>query len=190
MLIAFHKPYGVLSQWNENPDQLGQMTLAGFSLPRNCLPLGRLDMDSEGLLLLSDEPELERHLLHPSREHRRVYQVQVEGSVSEASLDKVRAGGLAIRGYETLPCIARMLEQAPEIAPRVPAIEVHPRLGSTWLELELREGKNRQVRRMTAKLGHPTQRLVRVQIGDYALGDLAAGAWRELDEQQRELVFM
>lgn len=190
MLIAFHKPYGVLSQWNENPDQPGQLTLGEFSLPRSCLPLGRLDMDSEGLLLLSDELELERCLLHPSRGHSRVYQVQVEGKVSEPSLDKLRAGGLEIRGYKTLPCIARRLEQAPEIAPRVPAVEVHPRLGTTWLELELREGKNRQVRRMTAKLGHPTQRLVRVQIGGFVLGDLAAGAWVELDVRQRSLVFV
>ncbi len=190
MIIAFHKPYGVLSQFNENPDQPGQRTLTDFDLPSCCLPIGRLDLDSEGLLLLSDDPAVETKLFHSSQEHRRLYTVQVEGQVDDAGLRLLREGGMDIRGHKVLPCQAKKLVEAPVLDEREPAVVVHPKLGCSWLELELREGKNRQVRRMTAKIGHPTQRLVRLKIGDYSLESLPPGAWIELSEASIQQLFI
>lgn len=189
MILAVHKPYGVLSQFNVNPDYPDQRTLGELGLPPEMYVVGRLDRDSEGLLLLTDEKDLERQLLHPEVGHSRAYMVQVDGSPSEADLSVLRRGGLEIRGYSTQPCRVKKLRVAPPFSKRVPAVDPSAEARSCWLEMILREGKNRQVRRMTAKIGCPTLRLVRVRIGALELGDLAVGEWRMLSEQERALLF-
>jgi 23S rRNA pseudouridine2457 synthase len=190
MLIALHKPYGVLSQFTPEPGSRWR-TLADFGLPKNCYALGRLDADSEGLLLLSDEPGLNSRLLDPKNAHRREYWAQVERVPDADALAQLARGGLALDGYRTLPCRARLLAPAPApaIAPRDPPIRFRKNVPDAWLALELTEGKNRQVRRMTAAVGHPTLRLVRARIGRFALGDLPPGAWRELTAAERAAVF-
>lgn len=189
MLVAFNKPYGVLSQFNQNPDEPEQRTMKGFGLPDEVFPLGRLDLDSEGLILLTDERDIVDLLLHPRHKHRRRYTVQVEGEPDDVALEKLRKGGLEIRGYRTLPCRAKLLKAEPDLPPRDPPIRVRAVIPDRWLVLELREGKNRQVRRMTAKVGHPTLRLVRTGIGALPLGDLAPGEWRKLTDEERAAVF-
>lgn len=185
MLIAFHKPYGVLSQFN--PDGSPNRTLAGYQIPSRLYPLGRLDADSEGLLLLSDEPGLNSKLLDPSRGHLRTYWVQVEGIPDEADLETLRTGVL-IQGRNTLPCRANAMTP-PNIPPRNPPIRFRKNVADSWIELELSEGKNRQVRRMTAAVGHPTLRLYRARIGRYELGNLPPGRWVTLGPDERAQVF-
>ena len=177
MLLAFHKPHGVLSRFT--PDGSPNRTLAEFSFPKGVYPVGRLDADSEGLLLLSDEPELNERLLHPKHAHGRIYWAQVERIPSPDAIAQL-ARGVVIQNYKTLPCRAWILDPQPELPPRDPPIRFRKNVADCWLGLELVEGKNRQVRRMTAAIGHPTLRLLRVQIGDIALGDLPAGQWRIL----------
>jgi 23S rRNA pseudouridine2457 synthase len=188
VLLAFHKPYGVLSQFTPEPGSRWS-TLAEFGFPKNVYPLGRLDADSEGLLLLSDEPGLNTRLLDPKYAHRREYWAQVEGVPSAEALTRLTHGGIDLEGHRTLPCVARWLDPAPAIAPRDPPIRVRKNIPDCWLALELTEGKNRQVRRMTASVGHPTLRLIRVRIGDFVLGDLAPDKWRELNAAERATVF-
>lgn len=185
MLIAFHKPYGVLSQFT--PDGSPNRPLADFAFPKNVYPIGRLDADSEGLLLLSDEPEWNARLLEPKHAHEREYWVQVERIPSTAALEQLRHG-VVIQGHQTLPCRARLLEPQPQLAARVPPIRVRKNVPDCWIGLQLIEGKNRQVRRMTAAVGHPTLRLLRVRIGQFLLGELAAGKWRIMNELERKLV--
>lgn len=187
MFLAFHKPYGVLSQFTPEPGSRWR-TLAEFGLPRHVYPLGRLDADSEGLLLLSDEPGLNVRLLDPRHAHRREYWVQVEGIPDAAALAAL-ARGIVVEGRRTLPARARRLEPAPALPPRDPPIRARKTVPDTWIALELTEGRNRQVRRMTAAAGHPTLRLVRVRIGQFELGDLAPGTWRELSTGERAAVF-
>ena len=186
MLIAFHKPYGVLSQFT--PDGSSNRPLVEFRFPKEVYPLGRLDADSEGLLLLSDEPGLNARLLHPRRGHERTYWAQVERIPSREVLDQLERG-VVIQGYRTLPCRARLLESVPHLSPRDPPIRYRKNVPDAWVELQLVEGKNRQVRRMTAAIGHPTLRLVRVAIGNFKLGSLTVGEWRELNETERRTVF-
>jgi 23S rRNA pseudouridine2457 synthase len=186
MLIAFHKPYGVVSQFT--PDGSPNVTLAEFAFPKNVYPIGRLDADSEGLLLLSDEAELNERLLHPDHGHERTYWAQVERIPSAEALHALERG-VMIQGRRTLPCRARLLEPAPQVPPREPPIRFRKNVPDCWMALELIEGKNRQVRRMTAAVGHPTLRLLRVQIGGFALGDLPAGQWRRLEEEERSAVW-
>ncbi len=188
VLIALHKPYGVLSQFAPEPGSKWR-TLAEFSLPPGVYPLGRLDADSEGLLLLSDEPGLNTRLLDPRHAHRREYWAQVEGVPLPASLARLEQGGIEIDDYRTLPCRARLLDPAPDLLPRDPPIRVRKSVPDRWLALELTEGKNRQVRRMTAAIGHPTLRLIRVRIGEYHLGQLAPGTWRDLTAAERAQIF-
>lgn len=187
MLIALHKPYGVLSQFTPEPGSRWR-TLADFKLPPQVYALGRLDADSEGLLLLSDEAGLNSRLLDPEAGHRREYWVQVEGVPDAAAMARL-AAGVTIGGYRTQPCNARRLDPAPAVPPRDPPIRVRKSVPDRWLSLELTEGKNRQVRRMTAAVGHPTLRLLRVRIGQFALGELACGKWRELSAAERAAVF-
>ena len=203
VLIAFHKPYGVLSQFTG--DGSPNRPLAEFGFPKNVYPIGRLDADSEGLLLLSDEARWNEKLLHPRHAHEREYWAQVEKIPTREALDRLQRG-LVIQGRKTLPCRAWLLAPQPEvirwgetpgepnarqpatpargdarpttIPPRVPPIRFRKRVPDGWIGLELTEGKNRQVRRMTAAIGHPTLRLVRVRIGNFWLGDLPPGQWR------------
>lgn len=186
MVIAFHKPYGVLSRFT--PDGSPHRTLAEFGFPPGVYPLGRLDADSEGLLLLSDEPGLNHRLLDPRRGHRRVYWAQVERVPTDEALAAL-ARGVIIQGRRTRPCRVWRLEPEPVLPPRNPPIRFRKNVPTAWIALELVEGKNRQVRRMTAAVGHPTLRLIRVQIGNLALGDLPPGQWRVLDRQERALLF-
>ena len=188
VLLAFHKPYGVLSQFTPEPGSRWR-TLAEFGLPQATYPLGRLDADSEGLLLLSDEPGLNSRLLDPANAHRREYWVQVERLPSADAFARLTRGGIPIDGHASLPCRARLIEPAPLIAPRDPPIRFRKNVPDCWVALELIEGKNRQVRRMTAAVGHPTLRLMRVRIGEFTLGDLAPGKWRELTAIERAAVF-
>lgn len=186
MLLAFHKPYGVLSQFT--PDGSPNRTLAEFGFPPGVYPIGRLDADSEGLLLLSDEAALNARLLEPRHAHGRVYWAQVERVPDDGALARLEAG-VIVAGRKTLPCRARRLDPQPQIAPRDPPIRFRKNVPDCWIELELVEGKNRQVRRMTAAVGHPTLRLMRVQIGKFRLGEeLAAGQWRKLTDAERAAV--
>lgn len=208
MLIAFYKPYGVLSQFT--PEHPGQETLARFGFPPRVYPIGRLDADSEGLMLLSDEPGLNARLLDPRHAHPREYWVQVERIPSAEALRQL-AHGVRIGSYLTQPCLVRQLEPPPKVCPldadlsrltlaigpeppfivpaRTPPIRYRKTVPDCWIAIELREGKNRQVRRMTAAVGHPTLRLLRVRIGGFWLGQLLPGQWRELTPDERCAVF-
>jgi 23S rRNA pseudouridine2457 synthase len=219
VLIAFNKPFGVLSQFTG--DGPASRTLAEFNFSKDVYPIGRLDADSEGLLLLSDEPEWNERLLHPRQAHQREYWAQVERIPAPEALKKLERGVL-IQGRKTLPCRAWLLEPQPEVAatprrssvaatppwqpvpvvgatttpfgdgasppqipPRNPPIRFRKSVPDCWIGLELIEGKNRQVRRMTAAIGHPTLRLIRVRIGGLKLGTLAAGEWKVLSMEER-----
>jgi 23S rRNA pseudouridine2457 synthase len=185
VLLAFNKPHGVLSRFT--PDGSTHRTLAAFGFPPRVYPIGRLDADSEGLLLLSDEAELNERLLHPRNAHEREYWVQVERLPTAETLAKL-AAGLVIQGHRTRPGRAWLLDPQPTMPPREPPIRFRKTVPDCWLALELTEGRNRQVRRMTAALGHPTLRLVRVRVGAFALGDLQPGRWRQLGEAERKAV--
>ncbi len=185
VLIAFNKPFGVLSQFTR--DGSPNRPLAEFGFPKNVYPIGRLDADSEGLLLLSDESQWNEKLLHPRHAHGREYWAQVEKIPQREALDQLQLG-LIVQGHKTLPCRAWLLEPQPQIPPRNPPIRFRKSVPDCWIGLELVEGKNRQVRRMTAAIGHPTLRLVRVRIGNFWLGDLAAGQWRILEKQELALI--
>ena len=185
MLIAFHKRYGVLSQFTRDGSDF--RTLAEFGFPPRVYPIGRLDADSEGLLLLSDETELNERLLHPRHGHRRVYWAQVERIPTADALRKL-AKGVLLQGRKPLPCRAWLLKPQPELRPRDPPIRFRKNVPDCWIALELVEGRNRQVRRMTAAIGHPTLRLIRVRIGKFQLGDLPAGKWKILTALERKLV--
>ena len=186
MLVVFHKPYGVLSQFT--PDGSPNRTLSDFGLPPRVYPLGRLDADSEGLLLLADEPGLNSRLLSPEHRHRRTYWAQVERIPSEDGLSRL-SKGIRIQGHTTLPATITLLDPQPVMPPRDPPIRSRKSVPDCWISLELVEGKNRQVRRMTAAIGHPTLRLIRVRIGDLPLGDLPPGSWRQLTPAERAAVF-
>jgi 23S rRNA pseudouridine2457 synthase len=185
MLIAFHKPFGVLSQFSA--DGSPNHALAEFGFPSNVYPIGRLDADSEGLLLLSDEAELNQRLLHPRHAHKREYWVQVERTPTREALGRLEKG-VAIQGRNTLPCRAWILSPQPQLPPRDPPIRFRKTVPTCWIALELIEGKNRQVRRMTAGVGHPALRLIRMRMGELALGNLPPGEWKKLNRQEQNLV--
>lgn len=184
MLIAFHKPFGVLSQFT--PDGSTHRTLAGFDFPPKVYPIGRLDADSEGLLLLSDESHLNQRLLPPDRAHQRTYWAQVERIPTPEAIALLQRG-LQIQDYKTRSCRAWLLDPQPTVPPRNPPIRFRKNVPDAWMALELVEGKNRQVRRMTAAIGHPTLRLIRVSFGQLQLGALPYGQWRELTAAERRL---
>ena len=177
MLLSFHKPFDVLSQFT--PEVGGQRTLAEFGLPKGVYPIGRLDRDSEGLLLLSVEPHLVARLADPESKVAKRYLVQVEGQPSPDQL-RLLAAGVEIRinkhVYRTAPAAAECIP-APGFAARQPPVRFRKTVPDAWLELVITEGKNRQVRRMCAAVGLPVLRLVRVSIGPYQLGDLTPGRW-------------
>src|SRR5262249_30733076 len=156
---------GVLSQFTPEPGSRWR-TLAEFAFPKGVYPLGRLDADSEGLLLLSDERELNARLLHPSRGHTRTYWAQVERVPDRDALQQLERG-VVVAGRKTLPGRAELLDPQREVPPREPPIRFRKNVPDAWIALELVEGKNHQVRRMTAAVGHPTLRLMRVRIGAF-----------------------
>jgi 23S rRNA pseudouridine2457 synthase len=182
VLIAFNKPFGVLSQFTSDGSK--NRALSEFGFPKNVYPIGRLDADSEGLLLLSDEPEWNAKLLQPRHAHEREYWAQVERVPSPEQLKKLEKG-LFIQGRKTLPCRAWVLDPQPTIPPRDPPIRFRKSVPDCWIALELIEGKNHQVRKMTAAIGHPTLRLLRVRIGNFWLGDLEPGKWKVLTDAER-----
>jgi 23S rRNA pseudouridine2457 synthase len=180
--ILFYKPYGVLSQFTAERGS-AHRTLKDYLDVPGIYPAGRLDHDSEGLLLLTDDGALQHQLTAPRFGHRRTYWVQVEGVPAEGELERLRRG-VEIQGVRTKPAEVRMLDGAPELAPREPPIRYRKSVPTRWLEMTLREGRNRQVRRMTAAVGHPTLRLVRCAIGELGIGGLRPGEWRELTGEE------
>jgi 23S rRNA pseudouridine2457 synthase len=180
--LAFYKPYDVLCQFT---DTVGRMTLKNFITMSRVYPVGRLDRDSEGLLLLTDDGRLAHHLTDPRYEHPRTYVVQVERVPSPSALETLRHG-LVLRDGPTRPAEVSLLEEPPALPERPKPIRFRKNVPTAWLRLVLREGRNRQVRRMTAAVGHPTLRLIRVAIGPIELGGLEPGHWRELSETERE----
>ncbi len=182
MIVAFNKPYGVLSQFTKITAE--HRTLAEFGLPKTVHAIGRLDWDSEGLLLLSDEREWNDLLLHPRHEHERIYHAQVEGVATKEAMAALEKGVL-IQGRKTKPCRASLLNE-PHYPPRNPPIRFRLKIPTSWIELKLIEGKNRQVRRMTAAVGFPTLRLVRAAMGGFTLGNLEPGKWRELRLKEKQ----
>jgi len=179
VLVAFNKPMGVLCQFTDRSVP-PRPTLAGFGLPPGVYPAGRLDHDSEGLLLLTDEGRLVSRIADPRHRLPKTYLVQVEGDPAPEQLAKLRAGPV-LRDGPTRPAAVRRLDAPPPLWPRDPPVRVRRTVPDAWLELSIREGRNRQVRRMTAAVGLPTLRLVRVAIGGVQLDGLAPGAWREED---------
>ncbi|KRD72500.1 pseudouridine synthase [Lysobacter sp. Root983] len=177
MLIAFNKPYGVLCQFTDR-SQPPRPTLAGFGLPPEVYAAGRLDHDSEGLLLLTDDGGLAHRLTDPRHKQSKTYWVQVEGDPSEAQLHALREG-VDLNDGRTRPAQATRIE-TPTLWPRDPPVRFRKTVPDAWLALTIGEGRNRQVRRMTAAVGLPTLRLVRVAIAEHRLDGLAPGAWREL----------
>ena len=175
MLIAFNKPYGVLSQFTDR-SMPPRRTLAGFGLPPGVYAAGRLDFDSEGLLLLTDDGALAHRLSDPRHKQRKTYWVQVEGTPAGEQLQALR-DGVALNDGPTLPAQARAIDP-PALWPRDPPVRFRRTVPDAWLELSITEGRNRQVRRMTAAVGLPTLRLVRMSIGEVALDGLAPGQWR------------
>ncbi|WP_458526141.1 pseudouridine synthase [Onishia taeanensis] len=178
-LYLLHKPYRMLSQFTDGEAQDGERraTLADVIPVPGIYPAGRLDYDSEGLLLLSDDGELIHRISHPRHKQPKTYWVQVEGEPDEAALAALRQG-VVLNDGPTLPAKVRRLVSAP-IGPRTPPVRERRQIPTRWLELTISEGRNRQVRRMTAEVGHPTLRLVRAAIGPWRLNDLAPGEWRQ-----------
>lgn len=179
MVILFNKPFGVLSQFTPEG---GHPALDTFGFPPDVYAAGRLDHDSEGALLLTDNGKLVKKLLDPKFEHPRTYLAQVEGEITQEALKQL-SKGVVIKGYHTKPCKAERVEQPENLWERIPPIRYRANIPTSWVRLTLIEGKNRQVRHMTAAVGFPTLRLIRVQIGNIALADLQPGEWRIVTEQ-------
>lgn len=174
--FILNKPYGVLSQFT---DETGRKTLKDlYNFPTNVYPVGRLDMDSEGLLLLTDDKSLTDYLLNPRNRHEREYFVQVEGKPEGADIQKFKSG-ILIEGKKTLPAKVKLIND-PCFNPRVPPIRERKTIPTSWLSITITEGRNRQVRKMTAAVGYPTLRLVRIRIKNISLGNLNVGEAREL----------
>lgn len=176
-LIAFNKPYGVVCQFSRGGER---PTLKDYVRIPAVYPAGRLDTDSEGLLLLTDDGVLQSRLSDPKFRKEKVYLVQVEDIPDATSLQRLGAG-ICFDDHKTLPARVRHIDEPAWLWPRRPPIRYRRAVPTSWLELTLREGRNRQVRRMTAAVGHPTLRLVRVRVGPYALDGLAPGEWRDAD---------
>ncbi len=180
LYFAINKPYGVLSQFS---DGLGRKTLADFfKIPKNVYPVGRLDMDSEGLLLLANDKKLTDYLLNPENKHEREYLSQVEGIPSDSEL-KTLEEGVIIEKRITLPAKVKLIK-SPDIWERIPTIRDRKNIPLTWISLAIIEGRNRQVRKMTAAIGHPTLRLIRVRIKNIMLQGLKPGEMRQLTSEE------
>jgi 23S rRNA pseudouridine2457 synthase len=177
LLIAFNKPFGVVCKFSPEP---GKRTLADFIRMPNVYPAGRLDTDSEGLLLLTDDGVLQTRIAEPTHKLAKVYWAQVEGTPTEDALQRLRAG-VDLGDFTTQPADARLIEEPADLWPRDPPIRYRAKIPTAWIELTLREGKNRQVRRMTARVGLPTLRLVRAAVGKVSVVGLPLGTWRELE---------
>lgn len=179
--ILFYKPYAVLSQFS--PER-GKQTLKDFlSVPKDIYPVGRLDYDSEGLLLLTNDNTIKNKLTDPKFEHPKTYLAQVERIPNEEALQKLRRG-VVIEGKRTKPAEVELMSEEPRLPSRSMPIRFRKTVPTTWLKLTVHEGRNRQVRKMTASIGHPTVRLVRTGIGSIEIGDLKPGEWKEISVLQ------
>jgi 23S rRNA pseudouridine2457 synthase len=179
LYLAFYKPYGILSQFTADH---AEETLSHFNLPKDVYACGRLDKDSEGLLLLTNDGALIERMLNPKNEKEKTYWAQVENIPSEEQLIKLRAGVL-IGDYHTKTCKVKILDPQPIVNERVPPIRVRQSIPTCWIEIILTEGKNRQVRKMTAAVGYPTLRLIRTTIGKLSLTGLTEGHFREIKRE-------
>jgi 23S rRNA pseudouridine2457 synthase len=180
--ILFNKPYGVVTQFSGNGP-----TLRDYIPVKNIYPAGRLDHDSEGLLLLTDDGALQHRLTTPKFAHPRTYWVQVEGEPDEVALERL-AGGVIVQGIPTRPAKVKLLAHEPALPPRNPPVRFRKSVPTAWIEITLTEGRNRQVRRMTAAVGYPTLRLVRIAMGKLRLEGLQPGEWRNLNEAEVALL--
>ena len=176
-VILFNKPMGVLSQFTDTKSPTERPTLSGFDLPKGVYAAGRLDRDSEGLLVLTDNGKLQARIASPKAGMAKTYLAQVEGAPTEADLTPLRQG-LALKDGQTKPAKARLIDP-PAVWNRDPPVRTRKTVPDAWVEVTLTEGRNRQVRRMTAAIGFPTLRLIRWQVGDWTLDGLAPGAWRD-----------
>ncbi|MEP7355448.1 MAG: pseudouridine synthase [Acidobacteriota bacterium] len=176
--IALHKPYGVVSKFTDDAEE-GHRTLAELVPVPNVYAVGRLDKDSEGLLILTDDGALQHRVSHPKFEHEKTYWAQVEGLPTEEALRSLRSG-VRVQDYMAKPANARVLEPQPVVAPRDPPVRYRAQIPDCWVEITLTEGRNRQVRRMFASVGFPVLRLIRVAVSGVELGKLATGEWRYL----------
>ena len=174
--LLFNKPYGVVTQFSGAESR---PTLKQFIKVPDVYPVGRLDHDSEGLLLLTDDGNMQHRLTDPKFEHPKTYLAEVEGTPDEAAIRRLETGVLILR-YRTRPAKVRVLNSPPDLPPRDPPVRSRKSIPTTWLEITLTEGRNRQVRRMTAAVGYPTLRLVRIAMGELRLDGLAPGKWRDL----------
>lgn len=178
--IIFNKPYDVLSQFT--PED-GARSLGEFGLPKDVYPAGRLDKDSEGLLLLTDDGPLIEKLLNPKNEKPKTYWVLVERVPTEEEMQKMR-DGLKIEDYTTRPCQVKILDPQPDVPPRDPPVRFRKTVQDIWIEVRIVEGKNRQVRKMTAAIGHPTLRLIRMKMANLDLSGLSPGEWMEIPKSE------
>ena len=185
--LLFYKPYGVLSQFTDDTGQTERRTLKNYISVPEVYPVGRLDWDSEGLMLLTDHGQLQYRLSHPRFEHPRTYWAQVE-RIPDSTAIKQLQQGVIVENYRTRQASAHLLNCEPNLPPRDPPIRFRKNVPTAWLEISLTEGKNRQVRRMTAKVGFPTLRLVRVAIAHLKLGELQPGQWRDLTDRELNLL--
>jgi 23S rRNA pseudouridine2457 synthase len=186
--VLFYKPYDVLSQFSLGGSptaSASRLTLKDFIPVPEVYPVGRLDRDSEGLMLLTDHGRLQHRLSDPRFAHPRTYWVQVEHVPLPSALTQLRQG-VVIKGHRTRPSRVKLLQTVPSLPPRYPPIRHRQSIPTAWLEMTLYEGKNRQVRRMTAAVGHPTLRLVRIAIAQLTLGDLRPGQWRLVTPSERQ----
>jgi 23S rRNA pseudouridine2457 synthase len=180
VLILFNKPFNVLSQFTDRSlEASGRETLSHYVPVPHVYPAGRLDRDSEGLLLLTDDGKLQAQIADPKHKMAKTYWVQVEGAPQEDALQSLRRG-VRLKEGVTQPAKARLIEEPMGLWPRNPPIRVRKSVPDSWIEMVIREGKNRQIRRMTAAVGHPCLRLIRAQIGDWRLGDLMPGDYKKL----------
>ncbi len=179
---VINKPYGVLSQFTDSDNRKTLKSL--FNFPNDVYPVGRLDMDSEGLLIITNDKSLTDHLLNPRYKHDKEYFVQVEGIPDTEAISRL-CKGVIIEGKKTLPAKAKLIDE-PEFEPRIPPIRERKNIPTTWISLTITEGRNRQVRKMTAAVGHPTLRLVRVRIKNIILNKLKVGEVRELTKNEIE----
>lgn len=182
--LLFYKPYDVLCQFTDDESPTPRRTLKPYISVADVYAVGRLDRDSEGLLLLTNDGKLQHRLIDPKFHHPRTYWAQVERIPDAAALQQLQQG-VRIQGYRTRPATVSLLPEEPDLPPRDPPIRFRKSVPTAWLELTLTEGRNRQVRRMTAAVGFPTLRLIRVKLADLSLAGLAPGQWRDLTIAER-----